>query len=222
MSTPSRLDLESRLFGVLQTLKTVHTDIKNGKLSYSSYCSIVRKKIKDLMLIELTFQAKGLKMDTILDDMMLSEEYFQLIPQIQEFITLSERKEKIDNSIPAMENEGELEELTKNKTTMIGNVQIHPIKLANLASTITGNFITIFDFFKLELTDPQLLHDSFHQLENALKEFPGLENLYLDFMSLTRKVTGDKSTHDDNDELYHSFEKLYRRYLAFLKNPSNM
>ncbi len=226
MPIPSRLDLESQLFAILKMLKTIHEDMISGKTSYSSYCSIVRQKINDLMVVELTFQAKGLEFSTILNDMMVSEEFFSLIPQIHEFITLTEKDQNNNSENPAVltEQEKNLAMITgvENKTANFGRYTINPIKLANLASEITAGFITIFDFFKLEMEDPQLLQDSFQRVEKALKEFPGLEDLYLDLKSLTRKVTSEIDIHENPQEYYQSFEKLYRRFLAVLKNPSNL
>ena len=223
MPIPSKLELESQLFAILKTLKTVHKDVMDGKLSYSSYCNIVRQKINDLMIVELTFQSKGIEFGTILNDMMVSEEFFSLIPQIQEFISLTEKKQNQNTEKLLTDSEKNLAEITgtKNKIANFGQYTINPIKLANLASDIAVSFITIFDFFKMELNDPHLLHDSFQRLENALKEFPGLDELYLDVKNETRKMNSE-FTEEKQQTFFKSFEKLYRRYLAVLKNPNHL
>lgn len=225
MPIPNKLELESQLYAILKTLKTVHEDVLNGKIPYSSYCNIVRQKINDLMLVELTFQSKGIEFSTILDDMKVSAEFFSLIPQIQEFITLTEKKQSdtLINSKLLTDSEKNLAEVTgtENKIANFGQHTINPIKLANLASTITGSFITIFDFFKMELKDPKLLHDSFQRLNSALKEFPGLDELYLDVKSETRKMNSQFSV-ENQQEFFTTFETLYRRYLAVLKNPNHL
>ena len=76
MAIPTRLDLESQLFAILNTLKALNNDMKKGKITYPSYCAHVQQKIKALMVLELTFQAKGFELDTILKEMDLSEESF--------------------------------------------------------------------------------------------------------------------------------------------------
>jgi hypothetical protein len=225
MPIPNKLELESQLYAILKTLQTVHEDVLSGKIPYSAYCNIVRQKINDLMLVELTFQSKGIDFGTILDEMKVSTEFFSLIPQIQEFITLTEKKQSdtLDKSNLLNDSEKNLAEVTgtKNKIANFGQYTINPIRLANLASTITGSFITIFDFFKMELKDPKLLHDSFQRLIFALKEFPGLEELYLDVKSEIRKMNSQFSE-ENQEEFYTSFEKLHRRYLAVLKNPNQL
>ncbi len=223
MPVPSRLELESQLFAILKTLKTVHKDVTDGKISYSSYCNLVRQKINDLMIVELTFQSKGLEFSTILNDMKVSEEFFSLIPQINDFISLSEKKHNQSSEKSLTNSEKNLAEITgtENKIAIFGQYTINPIKLANLASDIAVSFITIFDFFKMELNDPNLLHDSFQRLENALKKFPGLDELYLDAKSEIRKMILE-FTEDNAQSFYSSFEKLYHRYLAVLKNPNHL
>lgn len=221
MPNPSRLDLESQLFGILNTLKTIHQDVQRGKISYTLYCSTIRQKINDLMIVELTFQAKGLEMEKILEYMMISEEFFRLIPQIHDFISLQEQSNSLISSDPLdlTEFEKNLRDVTtaRNQIASIGNVLINPIMLANLASEITANFITIFDFFKLEMEDPNLLTDSFQRLQHALQNFPGLDELFLDVKTVIREVQSGIKNSERRTELFHSFEQLYHRYLAILK-----
>ena len=226
MPNPSRLDLESQLFGILKTLKTIHQDVQRGKISYPLYCSTIRQKIKDLMIVELTFQAKGLELKKILEDMMISEEFFQLIPQIHDFISLQERSSSLitSDNTELTEYETNLRDVTtaQNQTAMIGNVPINPILLASLASEITANFITIFDFFKLEMDDSHMLQDNFQRLLDALEKFPGMDELFLDVKKTIRDVQSGIEISEKKMELFHTFEQLYRRYLAILKNPGNL
>ncbi len=222
MSIPSRLELESRLFGIIKTLRTAHEDVISGKIHYSSYCNLIRQKIKELMIVEMTFQSKDLEMDSVLKDMMVSEEFFALIPQIHEYITLIEQTS--DQTIDDIDLHTESERIlnAEKKSVVIGKYTIHPIRLAELGSEITGNFITIFDFFKLGLTDAQMLQKNFTKLEKALREFPGLEQLYLDFKATVREITSRNYIIENQERIYDSFEKLYKRYLAMLKNPNNL
>jgi len=218
---PTRLDLESQLFSILKTLKTIHEDMINGRLSYSSYCNIVRQKINELMIVELSFQSKGLYLDAILNEMMVSEEFFTLIPKIHDYVALTaQKKPEMSKSFAKIPTSGT--HPIEQKIVYLGNHAINPIRLANLASEITANFITIFDFFKLELGDPNLLQDNINRLEGALKEFPGLEELYLDFKSFLRENKPKFSEMNNTLPILESFVKLYQRFLAFLKQPSNL
>jgi hypothetical protein len=221
MPNPSRLDLESQLFGILKTLKTIHQDIQSKKISYPLYCSTIRQKIKDLMIVELTFQAKGLELEKILEKMMISEEFFDLIPQIHDYISLQEQSTSLDKTSPSdlSEYEKNLRDVTtaRNKTAIIGNILINPLLLANLASEITANFITIFDFFKLEIDDSLLLQDNFQRLLDALEKFPGMDELFLDVKNTIRSIQSNGEISPKRKEIYRSFEQFYQRYLVFLK-----
>jgi hypothetical protein len=225
MSIPTRLDLESQLFAILKTLKTVHKDMLCGKISYSSYCTIVHRKIKELMLVELIFQAKGFDLDSILKEMDLSEEFFSLIPHLQNSLIAADSSPPLSQTYQSSLSEVEknLADLAEKEkiTAQFGDYAIHPLILAQLSSDITYGFITIFDFFKLKLQDYQLLEDSFERVEKALKKFPGLDNLYLDYKDIVRKVKSDPDKENSQNHM-ESFEKIFQRYLAALKNPKNM
>ncbi|MBN2155613.1 MAG: hypothetical protein JW776_06195 [Candidatus Lokiarchaeota archaeon] len=200
--------------------------MKTERIVYSAYCDIIRQKIHELMVVDLTLEAKGLKMDSIMQKMRISDDFFKLIPQIQNHISLKEQKNNwpLSPLIPQTESEKHLDQISSRlqKVASFGKYTLNPLVLANLASEITANFITIFDFFTLEMKDSHLLEENFNRIQKALKEFPGMDEIYLDFKTIIRKSNKIFSSDKERDLIYHSLENLYHRFLAILKSPNNL
>ena len=177
------------------------------------------------MVVELIFQGKGFDLDSILKEMDLSEDFMKLLPLLHHSLMAKQliHTGSIEKPSSLSEIEKTLNDMSKTEkiTAQLGQYAMHPLFLADISSMITSGFITIFDFFKLGLSDIQILYDSFQKVENGLKDFPGLENLYLDFKAAVRKTKSEIKS-SDHEKLIESFENLYRRYLAVLKNPDNV
>ncbi len=224
MTVPSRLDIESQLYGIIQVLKSIHQRLKSGNISYTAYTNTIREKLKQLMVLELTLQAKELIMDEVLEKMNLSDDFFQLIPQIHKHVELIEQEivQTYKSPTKLTDSEQILDNIAKksHKMAVYGNHKIHPLQLANLSSEITAGFITIFDFLKMDIEDTHLLQETFQRLMGALKTFPGMDELFLDLSSFIRKIDSKMST--NKKETFESFEKYYRRFLTILKQPSNL
>ena len=145
-----------------------------------------------------------------------------VIPQIQSRVCFIEQDQidTYDSSNSLTDSEQILVDIVtkSHKMAVYGNHTMHPLQLANLASEITAGFITIFYFFKLYLKDFSLLTETFQRLQDALKIFPGMEELYLDLVSLIRTIKPETN----RDQTYQLIEKKYHQFLAILKHPINL
>lgn len=239
MSTlPTRYDLESELFSIIKSINDLQRKMKSGDISLPFYRSALENKFNEIHLIELILKKKGLNLDKILKDMHIDDISGEIL-RLNELVLFGnvkvEHRSKKANEIKL--NDFDLKNIqpqdSKSKIikdtinsledkqsrlecyALVGGTLANPIALAKLSSEITSDFITILDFFQLNLKDLNVFYDIGEHLEHNLKLFPKMETLAIDLGSFLKNKTAI------NKMKYEELLKKFENYFYVFKKNIN-
>ncbi len=242
MKPPSRFELESQLFALVKTFSDLQEKVKSGAFSFNFYYTSLKKKMKELFLIELVFKKKNMDLGDILDEMEISKEFLHIIKEIKAYlllknVELKKQNKSIDKTtdkIIHLEKKTEIEEDSDILSKLIdlnleypqsvdfislNDIKVDPIELAKISADITSDFITIIDLLKLKLQNLPLLKELTKNLKENLNNFPGMDELSIDIsITLKNKIMKKENSileENDFDELFTNFESYY---IQFKKN----
>lgn len=236
MSTlPTRYDLETELFSILKSINDLQRKIKIGDISLPFYRTSIEKKFNEFHLIELILKKKGMNLEKVLRDMHIEEisnEVLRLKDLVLfENVKVEHRSKKSQESKIEDFEFKNIEPPESNSKTMrdtitslddkqsrlecyalVGDVMTNPIALAKLSSEITSDFITILDFFQLNLKEMNVFYDIGDHLEHNLKLFPKMETLAIDLSSfLKNKTTINKMKYEELSKKFENYFYIFKK-----------
>ncbi|MHA1728770.1 MAG: hypothetical protein ACTSWY_08570 [Promethearchaeota archaeon] len=233
---PSRFELEAKLFAIIKTIRDLQKKVKNGQFSLKFYHDTITVKINELLLIELIFKKKGMELESIINEMEISDEFFHIVPQIKDYILFKdikfEERTKNQNAVDIIDLEGRssfqqdspllqnTRDVLKNRNlqtqnyVLLNKTPVNPIGLAKISAAITSDFITILDFFRMELKDFAVMFELGNNLCENLKSFPGMEELSIDVSLFLKEISGNEELTGDLKfaEMYKKFESFYIQF----------
>ena len=86
MNTPTRYDLESKIYANIKTIEELQSKLDSGDFSFSTYRKLIQVKIRELLYTDAILRSKGLNLETVTKEMNISCDFVNLLPKISNLI----------------------------------------------------------------------------------------------------------------------------------------
>ena len=207
MVEENKLDIESELFALINTIINAYEKFKEGVIKDSFFQKKVRNTITDLVKFNIYLDEKKIILSELLKKMNFVEKYYNAI--------------EIINRISALEFSSALsEESRRDKPQDSKAISSTVLELPGITLEITSAFITLMDALKLKsFHEIELVDNLFNDLSRSLKKFPGMDDLRGKVKSIhKRAVTKYKVIENVNffieeivDDLYQTFKEFQNK-----------
>ncbi|MFX0029373.1 MAG: hypothetical protein ACFE8B_09195 [Candidatus Hermodarchaeota archaeon] len=207
MVEENKLNIESELFALINTILNAYSKFKEGVLKQSFFQKKVRNTINDLVKFNIYLDENKIKLSELLEKMNFNEQYYSAI--------------EIINKLSALEFSGSFNEEQPNDESQGSRTMTSTVlALPSITLEITSAFITLMDILKLKgFHEIELVDKLFNDLYRSLDRFPGMDDLKERVKDIHKRALSKYQVIENVnhfveeivDEIYKSFKEFQNK-----------